>query len=61
MKRKENKRELIADLLQDLGFDEAESYEGGLDTIPTWAYEIAEKLIDAGWRPNADARGSEEV
>jgi len=42
-----NERDLIIAFLKDMGFENVDSR----DRIhcPSWAYELAEKLIDQGW------------
>lgn len=53
MPEKEEEREMtrdqIAELLRDMGFNEAQAGEGGMRDIPMWAYDLAETLARAGW------------
>lgn len=43
-------RTMMVDLLQDMGFSEAQDCEGGFNDVPLWAYELAERILEAGWR-----------
>ena len=43
-------RKLMVELLSDMGFREVYEYEGGMRGVPSWVYDLAESIIEAGWK-----------
>ena len=41
-------QELIKEILIDIGLEDLLS--DGLRRVPLWIYDMAEKLVDSGWR-----------
>lgn len=48
MNSRDARQKMIAEMLNDMGFSEA--HEDGLRGVPGWAYDLAERLLESGWR-----------